>query len=94
MPYRFAGDEFIILIKSKQRKIVDKTAHQCRELFEKPFLLSGEKRKVGGSIGIASYPEDTEDLEQLIVYADSAMYSVKKGGKNNYAYYKPKEAHT
>ncbi len=87
-PYRFAGDEFIILIKSRQRKIVEKTAHQCRELFDKPFTLSGEKRRVGGSIGIASYPDDTEDLEQLIVYADDAMYSVKKSGKNNYAYYK------
>lgn len=93
-PYRFAGDEFIILIKSKQRKIVEKTAHQCRELFDKPFILSGEKKKVGGSIGIASYPEDTEDLEQLIVYADDAMYSVKKSGKNNYAYYRPEGAKT
>lgn len=88
-PYRFAGDEFIILIKSKQSKIVDKTAFQLKELFNKSFMLAGEARKVCGSIGIASYPKDTEDLEQLIVCADHAMYKVKKSGKNNFAYYEP-----
>lgn len=86
-PYRFAGDEFIIIIKSKQHKIVEKTAYQCKELFSKPFILAGEPRKVCGSIGISSYPKDAEGLEQLIECADSAMYKVKKSGKNNFAYY-------
>lgn len=89
MPYRFAGDEFIILIKSAQINIVEKTAYQCRELFGRPFLLAGEKRKVCGSIGIAFYPKDAEDLEQLIECADAAMYKVKKSGKNNFAFYEP-----
>ena len=47
---------------------------------------------IGGSIGIASYPKDTDNLEQLIVCADDAMYKVKKNGKNDFAYYeKPTE---
>lgn len=86
-PYRFAGDEFILIIRSGQRKIVEKTAFQCRQLFGKPLVLAGEKRKVCGSIGIASYPEDTDNLEQLIVCADAAMYRVKKNGKNDFAFY-------
>lgn len=85
--YRFAGDEFIIILKSNQSKIVEKSAFQCRQLFSKPFTLAGEQRKVCGSIGIASYPKDTRDLEQLIVCADDAMYKVKKSGKNNFAFY-------
>lgn len=85
--YRFAGDEFIVILKSKSGKIVDKAAHQCRQMFDKPFVLDGEKRKVGGSIGIASYPQDATTIEQLIVCADAAMYEVKKNGKNNFAYY-------
>lgn len=44
-------------------------------------------------IGIASYPKDTEDLEQLIVCADNAMYQVKKSGKNDFAFYKKEEDH-
>ena len=88
-PYRFAGDEFILIVKSKQSKIVEKTAHQCRELFMKPFMLAGEPRKVCGSIGIASYPKDADNLETLIECADLAMYKVKKSGKNNFAFYEP-----
>lgn len=90
-PYRFAGDEFILILRSSQFKIVEKTAYECRKLFSKPFSLCGNQTKVCGSIGIASYPEDTEDSEQLIIYADSAMYRVKKNGKNDFAFYQTRE---
>ena len=91
-PYRFAGDEFIAILQSNQFKIVEKTAYACRQIFTKPFKLAGNTAKIGGSIGIASYPKDTEDLEQLIVYADDAMYQVKKNGKNDFAFYQGKKS--
>lgn len=90
-PYRFAGDEFIVILQSNQNKIVEKAAYQMRQIFSKPFILCGDKAKICGSIGIASYPKDTEDLEQLIVCADDAMYQVKKSGKNDFAFYKKQE---
>lgn len=86
-PYRFAGDEFILILKSNLYKIVEKTAYQCRQVFTSPFILDGKKAKVCGSIGIASYPKDSEDVEQLIICADDAMYQVKKNGKNDFAFY-------
>ncbi len=86
-PYRFAGDEFILILESAQYKIVEKTAYQCRQVFTSPFVLDGKKAKVCGSIGIASYPKDSEDVEKLIVCADDAMYQVKKNGKNDFAFY-------
>lgn len=86
-PYRYAGDEFIVILRSNQSKIVEKAAYQMRQVFSKPFLLAGEKSKICGSIGIACYPKDTEDMEQLIVCADDAMYKVKKNGKNDFAFY-------
>ena len=90
-PYRFAGDEFIIILRSTQSKIVEKAAYQCRQVFSKPCTLEGKKHNVGGSIGIAAYPDDTENLEQLIAYADDAMYQVKKNGKNDFAFYKKRD---
>lgn len=87
-PYRFAGDEFILLIKSDNSKIVDTAAVQCLSVFQKPFKLMGAVHEIHGSIGVASYPKDTKDGEQLIVCADAAMYEVKKSGKNAFAYYK------
>ena len=72
--YRFAGDEFILILRSSQSMLVEKTAYQCRQVFAKDVTLCGTKRRIGGSIGIASYPKDTDNLEQLIVCADDAMY--------------------
>ncbi|MGN1147580.1 MAG: diguanylate cyclase domain-containing protein [Lachnospiraceae bacterium] len=86
--YRFAGDEFILILKSDNVKIVDTAAMQCLEVFGKPFKLEGETHIIHGSVGVASAPKDAPDGEQLIVCADAAMYSVKKSGKNAYAYYK------
>lgn len=85
--YRFAGDEFILILKSDIKKITDTTAHQCLQVFAKSFKIAGKAYEIQGSVGIASYPKDTTDLEQLIAYADDAMYGVKKNGKNSYAYY-------
>lgn len=87
-PYRFAGDEFIMILKSDNHKIVETAAMQCLQVFQKPFKLMGKVHEIHGSIGVASYPSDTMDSEQLIVYADDAMYSVKKGSKNACAFYK------
>lgn len=87
-PYRYAGDEFIMILRSSQDKIVEKTAYQCRQIFTKPFILNKTKSKICGSIGIASYPQDTENLEELIIFADAAMYQVKRNGKNDFAFYR------
>ena len=86
-PYRYAGDEFIMILRSSQEKIVEKTAYQCRQIFTKPFMLNKTKSKICGSIGIASYPKDTQELEELIIFADAAMYQVKRNGKNDFAFY-------
>lgn len=86
-PYRYAGDEFIMILLSEQGKIVEKTAYGCRQVFAKDFIIRGAKKKITGSIGIATYPKDAGTVEQLIVCADKAMYQVKKSGKNKFAYY-------
>lgn len=86
-PYRYAGDEFIMILLSEQGKIVEKTAYGCRCVFTDDFIIRGVKRKITGSIGVASYPKDADSAEQLIVCADKAMYVVKKSGKNKFAFF-------
>ena len=54
-----------------------------------PFHLSGESRSLSASIGIAVYPHDGETLDSLMKCADSAMYSAKQAGKNNYRFFSP-----
>jgi len=43
---------------------------------------------VNASIGIASYPEDADNLKDLLKIADDAMYKVKKSGKNAFSFAK------
>ncbi len=86
-PYRYAGDEFIMILLSEHENMIEKIAYKCRQVFSDDFVIRGVKRKVTGSIGIATYPKDADSMEQLIVCADKAMYLVKKSGKNKFAYY-------
>lgn len=85
--YRYAGDEFIMILQSAQSKIVEKTAYSCRNIFSKGFVVNGEEHRITGSIGITSYPTDAQDAESLVVCADRAMYQVKRSGKNQFAIY-------
>ncbi len=86
-PYRYAGDEFIMILRSAQPNIVEKAAYSCRNVFAKNIQLQNKEYKVSGSIGVASFPKDAQDIETLITRADDAMYAVKKSGKNQFAYY-------
>ncbi|MBQ8821388.1 MAG: diguanylate cyclase [Lachnospiraceae bacterium] len=85
--YRYAGDEFIMILQSAQSKIVEKTAYACRNIFSKGFMVNGEEHRITGSIGISSYPTDAQNAEALVVCADRAMYQVKRSGKNQFAIY-------
>jgi diguanylate cyclase len=59
------------------------------EATRKPFMFHDHEIKITTSIGISSYPEDGEDVERLLKYADIAMYHIKETGRDNYAHYEP-----
>ena len=52
--------------------------------FSQPFELQKNELKVGFSIGTSIYPDDADDLNTLIKYADKAMYHAKSIGKNRH----------
>ena len=85
--YRLAGDEFICILKNNFRNDIDKYARMCLKLFQDDFCLSKNTLTVHISLGIAVYPDDAASVKDLIEHADQAMYSVKKHGKNDYAFY-------
>jgi len=85
---RFGGDEFLILISDEiNNEGIVRYAQKVIELFTEPFDMKGNKRYFHFSMGIAQFPKDSNDLEELIMYADTAMYKVKNSGKNNYAFF-------
>jgi predicted signal transduction protein with EAL and GGDEF domain len=62
-------------------------ANRIQESLGEPFDCRGHRFVVTPSIGIALYPKDGTDIEDLLVKADMAMYKAKDQGRNGYAFY-------
>lgn len=84
---RFGGDEFLILKTDIDKNGIEKYLEKLRESFQKSFVLGNNENHVQFSIGISQYPIDSNNANQLIMNADTAMYKVKQKGKNSYLYY-------
>jgi len=85
---RVGGDEFIVLAQDlTQAQDAAKTAHRLLGEISEPFDLSGFEAFMTASIGIALYPDDGTDVDDLLKNADTAMGQAKNEGKNNYQFY-------
>ena len=80
---RFGGEEFCVLLCETDKKTALKHAEELRTLIEeKKIVLRRQKMNVTVSIGIASFPQDCRNDEELIYNADSALYQAKQKGRN------------
>ncbi|WP_417535722.1 diguanylate cyclase domain-containing protein [Methylophaga sp.] len=92
---RIGGDEFVIMIDDlKDRTDVETVAQKLIDGLKLPidFTASDNETRqvsIGVSIGIAFFPEHGTTLDNLLKVADSAMYDVKRQGKNNFSLAKP-----
>ncbi len=84
---RVGGDEFLII--ATEIMTADNAAQIAQKVIQtvsQPIFINGEQAVVGTSIGIALFPEHSEDMDKLIKLADEAMYKVKNSGKNNFRF--------
>lgn len=85
---RVGGDEFTFVLNNvESNKDAALVADKIIATLSEPFDLKGQQCRVGGSIGIAMYPDDSDDLDRLVKQADEAMYLAKQSGKNNHKFY-------
>lgn len=80
--YRIGGDELIILTKFSQISSLKEKAEGILKLFDEPFVIDKTYLHSTVSIGISLYPIHSNDAEELLKYADMAMFQSKKTGKN------------
>ncbi len=79
---RTGGDEFSIILESPtSREIASLVGSSLIELLEQPFDLEGHSVRIGGSVGIAIFPEDASDAASLRIAADLRMYANKNAGR-------------
>lgn len=88
---RYAGDEFTVICKSvKEVNDLDCIVKRIMDtLTKKPVLINGKSVNISLSIGVALFPEHSEEMDSLIKCADLAMYKAKNSGKNKYMFYEP-----
>ncbi|WP_333005234.1 putative bifunctional diguanylate cyclase/phosphodiesterase [Vibrio coralliilyticus] len=85
---RLSGDEFAIFIASAhENSYPDKVAQAVLEPIQNPQSSPLGSFPITASIGVASYPQDGQDLAKLLSNADTAMYQAKRAGKNQVARY-------
>ena len=85
---RFGGDEFVIFLPmTSDMELLRTKAEQILEGVSKIRISADENYRAHVCMGIAIYPKDGSTYEELFRNADTAMYYVKKNGKNGYGFY-------
>lgn len=85
---RLGGDEFTIILEAiAHAGDVSPVAQKIIDALSQPMRLDGNELAVTVSIGVSLYPVDSEEPDDLIKYADTAMYVAKKTGRNNFQFF-------
>lgn len=85
---RLSGDEFLLISENiHDEYAIDTITEKIQNIFKRPQQIGNLSLDISISMGIALYPKNGQTPEELINAADQAMYSVKKQGRNNYAFY-------
>lgn len=83
--FRYGGEEFIVLLPETTLEKAILAAERLRDSIQKGTakrLASGASRGVTISIGVASYPENSDKMDELFNIVDSLLYRAKRCGKN------------
>jgi diguanylate cyclase (GGDEF)-like protein len=77
---RLGGDEFVVLLSESDGEQATRVMHRIRAATERCTIeVGGRMLRLSVSIGAAAFPQDSEELRDLITRADQAMYRDKKG---------------
>ena len=85
---RLGGDEFTILMEEVEEiKEASLLAQKILEILVEPMRINDHTLYISSSIGISLYPQDGKDANNLLKYADAAMYRAKDEGRDNFQFY-------
>ena len=84
---RLGGDEFVIHLHDAGRDAAEGTAQRIIASIGQPVQVGELQFSLSCSIGIALYPQDGQNLDELVRSADTAMYQVKERGRGHHRFY-------
>jgi diguanylate cyclase (GGDEF)-like protein len=81
---RYGGEEFAVGMVDTDAKGAAQTAERVRKGMESTMItrVPDGELKITLSVGVAAFPEDTEDRDNLVTLADEALYHAKRTGRN------------
>ena len=80
---RYGGEEFCVVLPETTKKLAMTVAERLRKSVEsKDIKAFDENIRATVSLGMATYPEDGTDVEELLEKADTALYKAKRKGRN------------
>ena len=86
---RFTGDEFVFILPQVSKP--ETSAYVAQRLLNaiaQPFRIRDQELFITASAGIATYPNDGEEISMLLQNAESALHQAKAHGDNNYQFYR------
>lgn len=89
--YRMGGDEFVIIVPPAHFSRLEQVVCDIRDIFNKPWYLKDADYYCTMSMGMVTFPEEGDSVQDLIKKADIAMYTAKKSGKNRVSRYSSEE---
>jgi diguanylate cyclase (GGDEF)-like protein/PAS domain S-box-containing protein len=91
---RLGGDEFVVVLTSvTSHESTAMAAQRILSVFTLPFFIDGKQIYSSASIGVALYPDDGRDTENLLKCADTAMYCAKNEGKAQFRFFSSEMNH-
>ncbi|DAB33135.1 MAG TPA: hypothetical protein CFH79_00120, partial [Sulfurospirillum sp. UBA11407] len=85
---RIGGDEFVLLIEDIiEVADIEPILSKVLGIFDEEIVVNKQSFKLSASIGVALFPDDGANIEELIKNADTAMYKAKDSGRNTYRFY-------
>ncbi len=79
--YRYGGDEFILLYRNVTRDHIASVVRFLLDRFERPWVLRDASPICRASIGVAEYPKDGRNPDDIVHRADEMMYKAKRNGR-------------
>ena len=84
---RYGGEEFIIAVSNSDKKSTEQIAERIvNNVADNIFIFNDQRIKITVSLGMAEFPNDSDQVQKLIDSADKAMYDAKKHGGNTFSF--------
>ncbi|MFO1372186.1 MAG: EAL domain-containing protein [Candidatus Competibacteraceae bacterium] len=92
---RLGGDEFVMMLpalsdnREYAASLASAVANRVLDVLHRPCLLRGHEHNTSCSIGISLFHGQHDQVEDLLSWADTAMYEAKKAGRNTFRFFDP-----